>query len=163
YSRPGPEDRLGFDFDATGRLGVPVLEELGVPRDAEFYVCGPAAFLHGLGAGLAAWGVAATHIHKEIFGPGESMTPGISARPARPHRGVRAPAGAAGRGPRFSVARGGFSVGGAHKSDTVVARAGACDRPVRGARGRGLGQNGEGGLFPGGVRYGLEPLDPPAT
>ena len=24
YSRPGPDDRLGFEFDATGRLGVPV-------------------------------------------------------------------------------------------------------------------------------------------
>src|SRR5262249_47936028 len=46
YSRPGHADRLGSDFDATGRLEVPVLEKLGVPRDADFYLCGPTAFLH---------------------------------------------------------------------------------------------------------------------
>src|SRR5215831_16587288 len=38
YSRPGPEDRLGFEFDATGHLDIPVLDELGVPRDADFYL-----------------------------------------------------------------------------------------------------------------------------
>src|SRR5262249_15253152 len=48
YSRPGPEDRLGFEFDATGRLGIPVLDELGVPRDADFYLCGPSTFLRDL-------------------------------------------------------------------------------------------------------------------
>jgi ferredoxin-NADP reductase len=48
YSRPGPEDRLGLDFDATGHLEVPMLEKLGVPRDADFYLCGPTAFLHDL-------------------------------------------------------------------------------------------------------------------
>ena len=76
YSRPGPDDRLGLEFDATGRLGIPVLDELGVPRDADFYLCGPSAFLQDLSSGLTAWGVAADRVHMEIFGPGESMTPG---------------------------------------------------------------------------------------
>ena len=35
-----------------------VLQELGVPRNAGFYICGPAAFINDLTAGLAAWGVA---------------------------------------------------------------------------------------------------------
>jgi len=29
YSRPGSDDRLGFDFDATGRLAIPVLDDTG--------------------------------------------------------------------------------------------------------------------------------------
>src|SRR5262249_48095995 len=128
YSRPGPEDRLGLDFDATGHLGVPVLEELGVPRDADFYLCGPAAFLHDLGGGLAAWGVAATHIHKEIFGPGEPMTPGIFAGPTRP---VHAPVGLAGQGPQVSFARSGLIVRWDAKYQNLLELAEACDVPVR--------------------------------
>ena len=42
YSRPGPQDQLGSDFDAPGHLDVAALEQLGVPRDADFYLCGPA-------------------------------------------------------------------------------------------------------------------------
>ena len=57
YSRLDPEDRLGLDFDATGHLGMPVLDELGVPRDADFYRCGPSGFLQDLSAGLGTLGV----------------------------------------------------------------------------------------------------------
>ncbi len=71
YSRPEATDRLGIDFDATGRLTVTVLEKLGVPREADFYVCGPRTFLEEFTAGLSAWGVAPDCIHTEIFGSGE--------------------------------------------------------------------------------------------
>lgn len=70
YSRPGAEDRLGLDFDATGHLGIAVLDELGVPRDGDFYLCGPSAFIQDLSAALGTWGVATDRIHKEIFWPG---------------------------------------------------------------------------------------------
>jgi ferredoxin-NADP reductase/ferredoxin len=160
YSRPGPEDRLGFDFDATGRLGVPVLEELGVPRDADFYLCGPAAFLHDLGAGLAAWGVGATHIHKEIFGPQESMTPGISAGPARP---VHAPVGLAGQGPQVSFARSGLILRWDAKYQNLLELAEACDVPVRWSCRTGVCHNCESGLISGAVSYQPDPLDPPAV
>ena len=84
YSSPGPEDRPGVDFDARGRLDMRVLQELGVPRNADFYICGPPAFMSDLTAGLAAWGVAASRIHTEIFGAGPSKTPGVAASPRRP-------------------------------------------------------------------------------
>ena len=58
YSRPDATDRPGINFDATGRLTVAVLEKLGVPREADFYMCGPPAFLDDFTAGLSAWGVA---------------------------------------------------------------------------------------------------------
>src|SRR4051794_8659285 len=83
YSSPDPEDRPGLDFDARGRLDLPVLQELGVPRDADFYVCGPPAFMSSLTAGLAAWCVAAGRIRTEMFGSGPSTTPGIAASPHR--------------------------------------------------------------------------------
>ena len=56
YSSPDPEDRPGVDFDAPGRLDMRVLQELGVPRNADFYICGPTAFMSDLTAGLAALG-----------------------------------------------------------------------------------------------------------
>src|SRR3954471_14606709 len=45
YSRPEATDRLDVDFDAAGRLTVTALERLGVPRESDYYLCGPAAFL----------------------------------------------------------------------------------------------------------------------
>src|SRR5271157_42574 len=41
YSAPKPTDRPTVDFDKVGRVGVPVFKEIGVPPDADFYICGP--------------------------------------------------------------------------------------------------------------------------
>src|SRR5262249_18324092 len=143
-----------------GRLEVPVLEELGVPRDADFYLCGPMAFLHDLGAGLGAWGVAADRIHNEFFGPGESMTPGISAEPARP---VHEPVGLAGQGPQVSFPRSGLIVRWDTKCETLLELGEACDVPGRWSCRTGVCHNCESGLFSGGVSYQPGPLDPPAA
>ena len=48
YSLADPDDRQGVDFDAPGRLDMRAVEELGVPRDADFYICGPTAFMSDL-------------------------------------------------------------------------------------------------------------------
>ncbi|HEY8333241.1 MAG TPA: MOSC domain-containing protein, partial [Tardiphaga sp.] len=77
YSAPDPADRPGVDFDARGRLDMAALRELDVPRDADFYICGPAAFMSELTAGLAGWGIDKDRIHTELFGAGPSSTPGI--------------------------------------------------------------------------------------
>src|SRR5450755_2408637 len=53
YSSPAPEDRPDVDFDARGRLNMQVLQELNVPRDGDFYICGPSTFMSDLAAGLA--------------------------------------------------------------------------------------------------------------
>ena len=44
YSAPGPEDRPAFDFDTLGRLDMPVIQELGVPRDGDFICVGRPTF-----------------------------------------------------------------------------------------------------------------------
>ena len=107
YSSPDPEDRPELDFDARGRLDKRVLQELGVPRNADFYICGPPAFMSDLTVGLAVWGIAASRIYTENFGAGPSKTPGIAASPRRP---PHLPAGPAGAGPLVSFARSGLDV-----------------------------------------------------
>ena len=42
-----------------------MLEKLGVPRDADLYLCGPAPFLRDLSNGLMAWGVSDDRVHTE--------------------------------------------------------------------------------------------------
>ncbi len=76
YSRPEPRDRRGHDYDAEGRIGAVELRELGVPRDAEHYLCGPGAFLDELTAGLRAEGVADRLVRSERFGGAAQQRPG---------------------------------------------------------------------------------------
>jgi ferredoxin-NADP reductase/MOSC domain-containing protein YiiM len=159
YSRPGPQDHLGSDFDAPGHLDVAALEQLGVPRDADFYLCGPAAFLRDLTSGLSAWGVSGDRVHTEIFGPGEPITPGVAAVASRP---PHQPAGPAGAGPRVSFARSGLAVAWDPKYQSVLELAEACDVPVRWSCRTGVCHTCESGLISGAVSYQPEPLQAPA-
>ena len=128
YSQPRPEDQVGADFDAPGRVSSVALQEMGVPREANFYLCGPNAFLRDLTAGLSAWGVSGSNIHTEIFGPGESITPGVvNASAVVPH----APAGVPGEGPRVFFARSGLTVPWDSKFGSLLEFAEACDVTVR--------------------------------
>ena len=77
-----------MDFDSTGHLNLRVLQKLNVPSDGDFYICGPASFMSDLTGGLAALGVAADHIHTELFGAGPAMTPGIAPSPRRSARRI---------------------------------------------------------------------------
>ena len=45
YSKPDSEDKLGVDYDSVGHVDTPLLDRLGVTRDADFYLCGPPSFL----------------------------------------------------------------------------------------------------------------------
>jgi len=73
YSQPDGEDRLGSDFDRAGRVTVEYLKETLPGRDFDFYLCGPSAFMKDLYDGLRSWGVAASDIHYEFFGPAQSL------------------------------------------------------------------------------------------
>jgi ferredoxin-NADP reductase/MOSC domain-containing protein YiiM len=159
YSSPGPTERAAVDFDAPGRVSLPVLQELGVPRDADFYLCGPVPFMTDLTAGLAAWGVAANHIHSETFGAGPALTPGVAAAPLKP---PHLPAGAAGTGPLVSFARSGLDVRWGSAFLSILELAEACDVRVRWSCRTGVCHNCETALIAGAIGYRPDPVEPPA-
>jgi len=159
YTRPAADDRQGRDYDAPGRLEMKVLDQLGVPRESDFYICGPSSFLSALSAGLAAWGVPADRIHSEIFAGLPSRRPGMTGTAARaPHQ----PAGTAGTGPWVSFARSGIAVRWRADEQSLLELAEACDVPVRWSCRTGVCHNCESGLISGAVTYQPDPLDPPA-
>jgi ferredoxin-NADP reductase/MOSC domain-containing protein YiiM len=158
YSKPGPADQRGADFDAAGHLTVSAFDKIGVPHEGEFYLCGPQAFLRELTAGLAAWGVAADHIHSEIFGTLDSITPGMKAVTHSPHL----PAEPAGFGPQVSFARSGLTLSWDAKYRSLLELAEACDVAVRWSCRSGVCHTCETALIAGDVKYDPEPLDPPA-
>jgi ferredoxin-NADP reductase/MOSC domain-containing protein YiiM len=160
YSAPGPTDRPAVDFDAAGRLDVHVLQELGAPREADFYLCGPAAFMSTLTADLASWGVSAERLHSENFGAGPALTPGVAAAPHRPPHPPDRPAGA---GPMVSFARSNLALRWDPAFQSLLELAEACDVPVRWACRTGVCHNCETGLIAGAVDYFVEPLTPPAN
>lgn len=159
FSAPDPADRPGADFDSAGHLDQRLLQGLNVPRDGDYYLCGPAAFMSDLTAGLAALGVAPDHIHTELFGARPSLTPGIAASPRTP---VHVPVGASGSGPMVSFARSGLNVHWEPSYASLLELAEACDVPVRWSCRTGVCHNCESGLVAGEVSYAPDPLDPPA-
>jgi ferredoxin-NADP reductase/MOSC domain-containing protein YiiM len=159
YSSPGPEDRPGVDFDVARRLDVKVLQQLDLPHNGDFYVCGPSTFMSELTAGLTALGVARDHIHTEMFGAGPSITPGIAASPRRP---PHLPVGVPGSGPLVSFARSGLDVRWEPTFHSLLELAEACDVPVRWACRTGVCHTCETGLVAGTIGYRPDPVDAPA-
>jgi ferredoxin-NADP reductase/MOSC domain-containing protein YiiM/ferredoxin len=159
YSRPGPNDVEGRDFDSPGRLTASLLADLQPPSDAKAYVCGPTAFMDDISAGLGALGFDASHIHTEPFGPAASVTPGIAATPARaPHP----PAGQPGDGPAVAFARSNLTIPWRSDCGSLLELAEACDVPVRWSCRTGVCQTCETMLIAGDVDYSPDPVEPPA-
>ena len=159
YSKPGSQDRIGSDFDAPGRIDIAVIEQLAVPRDSDVYLCGPTLFLHDLKTGLQSWGVSDERVHMEIFGAGESITPGIvAAASGKPHQ----PTGQEGTGPRISFTRSGIDVRWDAKYQSLLELAEACDVPVRWSCRTGVCHTCETAMISGAVSYHPEPLQAPA-
>lgn len=83
YSRPGPEDRHGIDYDVAGRIDIAAIRRIAEKIDVnlagrvieiaaqicEFYLCGPAEMQRSLREDLIAWGVSDHSIHAETFSP----------------------------------------------------------------------------------------------
>jgi ferredoxin-NADP reductase len=157
FSRPGPDDAAGRDYQTQGRLSASVLAALDLPRDAEAYICGPAAFMADVSAGLAAVGI--DRVRTEIFGAAPAQTPGIAAAPPRP---PHPPPGAPGDGPQVAFARSGLTVHWAAGYASLLELAEACDVPVRWSCRTGVCHTCETNLMSGAVSYAPDPVDDPA-
>jgi ferredoxin-NADP reductase len=160
FSQPRAEDQLGHDFDVAERISAATIQRLGVPGNAQFYLCGPTGFMSDLMDGLAAAGYASTHLHTEIFGSVGSITPGIAAGPARsPHL----PQGPAGQGPTVSFSRSGLALPWSDRYQSLLEFAEACDVPVRWSCRAGVCHTCETALIAGQIRYDTEPVGAPAS
>jgi ferredoxin-NADP reductase/MOSC domain-containing protein YiiM len=159
YSRPAPGDVQGHDYQTAGRLSASVLAGLGMPRDADAYICGPAAFMAEISAALVDLGVDGARVHTEIFGAAPSSTPGIAAAPARP---PHPPAGEHGDGLEVAFARSGLTVRWDRGYNSLLELAEACDVPVRWSCRAGVCHSCETGLLSGTVSYAPDPVDEPA-
>jgi ferredoxin-NADP reductase/MOSC domain-containing protein YiiM/ferredoxin len=159
YSRPGPSDVEGRDYDSASRLTGSLLAELEPPRNAEAYLCGPTPFMEDISAGLAAIGFEASRIHTEPFGPAPGLTPGIAPTPARtPHP----PPGRPGNGPTIEFARSNLAIPWSNDYASLLEFAEACDVPVRWSCRTGVCHNCETTLIAGKLDYNPDPVEPPA-
>ena len=159
YSKPAPGDRIGGDCDATGHLSRSVLDEVGIPREADVYLCGPIRFMAEMKEALATSGVAPDRIYVELFNGSESMTPGVVGAATRaPHL----PRDDAHTGPLISFARSGITAHWKASYQSILELAEACDVPVRWSCRTGVCHSCESGLVSGEVVYGPAPLDQPA-
>jgi ferredoxin-NADP reductase/MOSC domain-containing protein YiiM len=159
YSQASAVESPGGDFDLRGHLSPDALARLGVPLDADFYLCGPVAFLRDLTQGLLSRSVSASRLHSEVFGAEASSTPGIDEQRPPPHP----PAGPSGIGPRVAFARSGLTVEWDSRFQSLLELAEACDVPVRWSCRTGVCHSCEVGLIGGSVRYEPDPLDAPAN
>jgi len=153
FSRAAASDRLGVDYDAEGRLDLSLLQTAGLPLDAVFYFCGPAAYAAALKSDLGRLGVPGDRIRSESFGPSApAAANGILA-----HQ----PAGAAGHGPSVRFMRSGLSVPWSDRYASLLELAEACDVPVRWSCRTGVCHNCECAVVDGELEYAIEPMDRP--
>ena len=154
YSRPDG----GAGNDLSGRLDGAALDRLGVPTDADHYICGPDAFMRAIGAALAARGVVPERIATEVFGAVPTYSSGIvKAGDRAPH----APDGPPGDGPVVTFSRSSLAVAWDARYPSLLDFAEACDVPVGFGCRNGVCHNCESSLLAGDVEYHIEPLEPP--
>ncbi len=159
YSRRAPSDEPGVDFDIQGHIEIALLEKIGVPPKADFFLCGPSSFLQKMHEGLLRWGVLAENMHTETFGALDGITPGLD----RSAHYAHLPIGEPGTGPSVSFARSGISVAWSPRFGSLLDLAEACDVPVRWSCRTGVCHTCMTGLIGGSINYSPEPLEKPSS
>jgi len=158
YSKPHPTDQPGSDFDVRGRWDLAGLEKLGLPIGADVYMCGPSAFLKEMNFNLISLGMSQDAIHQEVFGPADSIEPGVTKSEVKPPH----PPVPLGTGPIVSFTRSGLAVPWDRRFKSILELAEACDVSVRWSCRTGVCHMCECGILDGRLRYAPEPLDRPA-
>ena len=70
YENLESADRQGVDYDFEGRIDFSRIAAQAVLPDADYYLCGPMAFMEAQRDSLVALGVDPARIHSEVFGSG---------------------------------------------------------------------------------------------
>jgi nitric oxide dioxygenase len=73
YSDPAEGDMAGVSHDVTGFISVEWLKRNTPFEAADFYLCGPKAFLRAFAGGLVRAGIPGDRVHYEFFGPAEEI------------------------------------------------------------------------------------------
>ncbi|WP_158790675.1 MOSC and FAD-binding oxidoreductase domain-containing protein [Granulicella sp. L60] len=160
YSKPELTDSLGEGFDIDGHLDLANLQRLGIPTEAEFYLCGPTEFLADMRRDLTSLRIPPDAVHQEVFGPANSTEAGMAKAEGRiPHP----PIGSQGDGPIVSFTRSGLAVPWDNRFRSLLEFAEACDVPVKWSCRTGVCHICECGILDGRLNYTPEPLDQPAA
>jgi ferredoxin-NADP reductase/MOSC domain-containing protein YiiM len=158
YSQPAADEPLGCDYDVLGRLDLGVLDRAQVPKDADYYLCGPDGFMRAIGAALTARGVAPEHVATEAFGAVAIHASGLVKSDDRP---PHPPEGSPGSGPTVTFVRSSLAIPWDDRYPSLLDFAEACDVPVGFGCRTGVCHNCETGLVAGAVAYHEDPLEPP--
>jgi nitric oxide dioxygenase len=73
YEAPQENDEKGVQYDHDGLITVDWLAANTPMKEADYYICGPKAFLATFVHGLARAGVPSDQIHYEFFGPADDL------------------------------------------------------------------------------------------
>ncbi|WP_369386799.1 MOSC domain-containing protein [Streptomyces sp. CG1] len=149
----------GRDF-VQGRPTASSLAALGLPTDADAYLCGPPAFMDDLGAHLRDHGLRPERIHTEQFSALPAINPGVTPTAAvRPHQ----PPGPPGTGPLVTFARSGITTPWSPRHGSLLDLAEACDIPTRWSCRTGVCHTCVTHLVSGDITYTTPPLEPPES
>jgi ferredoxin-NADP reductase/MOSC domain-containing protein YiiM len=157
YTKPAANEKPGEGFDSVGRLTQSDFENIGIPSEAEVYLCGPNRFIADMTETLREIGVAPELTHFEVFHGSEGLNPGVAAATKRsPHL----PKDDSDTGPLISFSRSGITAHWkASEYQNILELAEACDVPVQWSCRTGVCHYCESGLVSGSVVYRPEPLE----
>jgi ferredoxin-NADP reductase/MOSC domain-containing protein YiiM len=142
----------------AGRLTAEVIAALGLPADANAYVCGPEPFMDDIAAALAGVGIGPARIHTERFGSRSPINPGVVGADApRPHQ----PPGPPGAGPAVTFARSGLTAAWSDTYSSVLELAEACDVPTQWSCRTGVCHTCATAVLSGEASYETPPLEAP--
>jgi ferredoxin-NADP reductase/MOSC domain-containing protein YiiM len=158
YSQPRACDLPGTDYDLGGHVDLQMLRSLDLPLTADFYICGPEAFITALRSSLTSLGVAVSRIHFELFGPSVKQT--SAGQRIKPHLPAGAPQTS---GPTVTFARSGLTVRWGSQYANLLELTEACEVPARWSCRSGICHSCESPLLEGAVDYSTIPLDPPGS
>lgn len=159
YSAPAPgaADEPGVTH---GHMTADRIGELGIPADADAYVCGPEGFMSTVTSALQLAGLDEAHIHTEAFGATAAINPGVTdAAPKHPHQPPDPPT----TGHLVTFARSGLSTRWSERYGSLLELAEACEIPTRWACRTGVCHTCVAPLLDGRVRYTTQPLEDPAA